>query len=238
MATTSRKPTGKDDPTSGVLSVAENEKRIPAVQSSTSHPGPEPGVVLLLGAPASGKGTQARLVSAALGIPHISMGELLREEQLAGTERGRVARGYMDRGDLAPDDLVVDMVLSHLSAPAAQRGAVLDGFPRTLAQAHVLDDRLAEHGGGVRSAIYLDVPSDVLATQLAGRRVHGDDLGPRSDDRPDVAPNRIQVYLRETQPVIAEYATRGLLRRVDGAGSIDEVHERVMRALGSSRDGS
>ena len=126
-------------------------------------------VVLLLGAPGAGKGTQARFLAESLGIPHVASGDLLREHRQQGTALGKAAQDYMDRGDLVPDDLVVDMIVDRLNRPDAERGALLDGFPRTLPQATALETRLDERGGTVRIAVYVEVPTDVLVERLAGR---------------------------------------------------------------------
>ena len=126
-------------------------------------------VVLLLGAPGAGKGTQARFLAETLGIPHVASGDLLRDHRMRGTELGRGAQVFMDRGDLVPDELVVDMIADRLDQSDAVKGALLDGFPRTLAQAEALEARLAERGGAVRLVVYVDVPTEVLVDRLAGR---------------------------------------------------------------------
>src|SRR5215472_15416593 len=126
-------------------------------------------VVLLLGAPGAGKGTQARYLAQLLDVPHVASGDLLREHRQQGTLLGRLAQAFMDRGDLVPDDLVVSMIIDRLDRGDAVRGALLDGFPRTVAQAKALEARLAERGGSVRVAIYVDVPTAVLVERLAGR---------------------------------------------------------------------
>src|SRR5262245_8737233 len=182
-------------------------------------------VTLIIGAPGEGKGTQARYVSEALGIPHLASGDLLREHRRRGTPLGRTARAYMDRGDLVPDGLVVAMVIERLGRPDAAGGALLDGFPRTLAQAEALDKELAARGGGVRMAVLLDVRPESLVARLSGRRVcigcqstfHvalqplpfdgtcpacGDRLLQRPDDSPSVVARRLGVYQRETAPVV------------------------------------
>ena len=118
-------------------------------------------VVLLLGAPGAGKGTQARFLSATLGVPMVASGDLLREHRQRGTDLGRAAQEFMDRGDLVPDELVVDMIVHRLDAPDAMAGVLLDGFPRNVAQADALEARLAERGGAIRVAVYVDVPTTV-----------------------------------------------------------------------------
>jgi adenylate kinase len=212
-------------------------------------------VVLLLGAPGAGKGTQARFISALLGVPHVASGDLLREHRQHGTALGRTAQAYMDRGELVPDALVIDMVMDRLDRRDATRGALLDGFPRTLAQAEALDRTLAERGGVVRAAIYLDVPKSTLIERLAGRwmcrvcqttyherfnppaqqgvcTACGGELYQRPDDRREVVENRVEVYLRETLPLIDYYRARGVLQTIDGDRPIEEVRARLCAALG------
>jgi adenylate kinase len=217
-------------------------------------------IVLLLGAPGAGKGTQAHFLSALLAIPHVASGDLLREERRAATPLGRAAQEYMDRGDLVPDALVIDMIVGRLERADAARGALLDGFPRTVAQAQALDARLADQGDAVDAALYLDVPRDVLVERLAGRwlcntcqttyhvqfnppaapNVCDHDGGPlyqRADDQRDVVANRVEVYLRETLPVIDYYRTRGVLHAVDGDRAIDRVRAELCHALGGAVHG-
>ncbi|MBV8716164.1 MAG: adenylate kinase [Chloroflexi bacterium] len=211
-------------------------------------------VVLLLGAPGAGKGTQARFLAETLGVPHVASGDLLREHRQRGTSLGRAAQEYMDRGDLVPDVLVVDMIVDRLNERDAARGALLDGFPRTVAQAQALDDRLRRRGGHVRCAIYVDVPTDVLVERLAGRwlcktcqasyheifnppasdgvcdRCDGE-LYQRPDDKRAVVSNRVAVYLRDTLPVVERYARQGVLQRVDGNQSIEAVKAALLQAI-------
>jgi adenylate kinase len=212
-------------------------------------------VVLLLGAPGAGKGTQARFLSETLGIPHVASGDLLREHRRRGTELGQAAQVYMDRGDLVPDRLVIDMVIERLEQCDASRGALLDGFPRTAPQAEALDRTIEQRGGTVRAAVYLDVPKEILVQRLAGRWIcngcqatyHerfsppdqagvcntcGGELYQRADDRREVVENRVEVYLRETLPVIEHYAFRGGLHRVDGNLAIEAVRARLCAAFG------
>jgi adenylate kinase len=212
-------------------------------------------VVLLLGAPGAGKGTQARFLAETLGVPHVASGDLLREHRSRGTALGRMAKEYMDRGDLVPDGLVVDMIASRLDDPDATLGALLDGFPRTLPQAEALERRLDERGGRVRTAIYVEVPTDVLIERLAGRwlcrvcqasyheifnppavagvcSACGGELYQRPDDKREVVSNRVAVYLRDTQPVVERYAAMGVLQRVNGDQSIEEVKAALLEAIG------
>lgn len=210
-------------------------------------------VVLLLGAPGAGKGTQARALAASLGVPTVASGDLLREHRRLGTPLGQAARASMDRGELVPDDLVIAIVMDRLDLPDASRGALLDGFPRTLAQAAGLDARLAERGCRVRAALYLDVPPATLVDRLAGRWVcptcqatyheqfnpsplggHcgqcGGVLHQRPDDRREVVQNRVDVYLRETVPVIQHYEALGVLRRIDGDQPIERIRASLLAA--------
>ena len=212
-------------------------------------------VVLLLGAPGAGKGTQARFLAAMLGAPHVASGDLLREHRRIGTVLGHAAKEYMDRGDLVPDALVVDMILDRLNEPDAVRGALLDGFPRTIAQADALERRLARRGGRVRMAIYIDVPTDELIERLAGRwlcracqasyhavfnpprracvcDVCDGELYQRADDRREVVAQRIAVYLSDTLPVVNRYARKHMLQRIDGNRPIATVRAALAAAIG------
>jgi adenylate kinase len=211
-------------------------------------------VFLLLGAPGAGKGTQARFLAETLGVPHVASGELLRDHRDRGTALGHLAQGYMDRGDLVPDAVVVDMIADRLDQPDAERGALLDGFPRTLPQATALERRLNERGGRIRKAIYVEVPTEVLVERLAGRwmcrvcqtayhqvfnppavagecSACGGELYQRPDDKREVVSNRVAVYLRDTHPVVERYDVAGVLSRVDGDQSIEEVKAALLQAI-------
>ena len=211
-------------------------------------------VVLLLGAPGAGKGTQAHFLAKTLGVPHVASGDLLRENRQAGTVLGRAAQTYMDRGDLVPDTLVVDMIIDRLNRPDAAAGALLDGFPRTVPQAEALDRRLRERGGEIRVAVYIEVPTLSLVERLAGRwmcpgcqatyhqlfnpparaRVCDrckTELYQRPDDKREVVANRVAVYLRDTLPVIEGYEARGVLKRIDGDQSIEAVKHALRAAV-------
>ena len=211
-------------------------------------------VTLMIGAPGAGKGTQARYVRETLGIPHVATGDLLREHRRRGTALGRTARAYMDRGDLVPDELVVQMVIERLEQPDAANGVLLDGFPRTLTQASSLDVELSARGGGVAVALFLDVPPGVLVRRLSGRRMcdgcqstfhvdlHdlpgdgtcpqcGDHLVQRRDDQRSAVARRIAVYLDQTTPVLEHYRSRGLVHRVDGDRPVDEIRADLLNVL-------
>jgi adenylate kinase len=174
--------------------------------------------VALLGPPGSGKGTQAERLRDELGFAWLSTGDLLREARAKGTELGRRAGAYMDRGELIPDDVIVD-VLEHALAEVGYRPILLDGFPRTVAQAEALERDLD-------AVLLIDVPDDVVAERILGRRQG------RADDNPDTVRERLRVYHDETEPLVAHYERQGKLRRVDGARSPDEVHQEVLRRLG------
>jgi adenylate kinase len=212
------------------------------------------GVVLLLGAPGAGKGTQARFLADALGIPHVASGDLLREHRQLGTELGRLAQTYMDRGDLVPDAVVIAIIADRLRKPDAAGGALLDGFPRTVAQAEALEAKLAEGGPSVRAAVYVEVPTQALVDRLAGRWIcrgcqatfHdvfnpptaagmcdacNGELYQRPDDQREVVANRINVYLRDTLPVVDRYAAQGILQRVDGNQPIEAVKAALREAV-------
>jgi adenylate kinase len=182
---------------------------------------PRPQVILMFGGPAAGKGTQASLLGEALGLPHISSGDLLREHQR------RSAKAVMERGDLLPDDVVSEVVFVRLAERDAEKGAVLDGFPRTLSQAKALDAWLERQGGAIGAAFYLEVPRD----QMIERAVSRGEVRHRGDDHADIARRRVDVFLKELPPVLDHYAARGLLHRIDGTQSVDQVHEQIINAF-------
>jgi adenylate kinase len=173
--------------------------------------------IALLGPPGSGKGTQAERLCEELGYTWLSTGDLLREARANGTELGERAGEYMDRGELIPDDVIVKVVEEAL-AGVGDRPILLDGFPRTVAQ--------AELGPGLDVAILIDVPDDVVVERIAGRGQG------RADDNPETVRERLRVYHQETEPLVEHYDKQDKLRRVDGAGSPDEVHQEVLRRLG------
>jgi adenylate kinase len=211
-------------------------------------------IVVVLRAPGSGKGTQALALADAQSTRHIASGDLLRAHRDRGTALGRQTEAAMERGALVPNELVIQMVLAELQQTHASSVAILDGFPRTAAQAMALDVALTERGGRVRSAIFLEVPSAVLVRRLSGRRVCpgcgasynvtanppkrsdtcdrcGGSLVQRSDDRREVVIERIQVYLEQTLPLVDYYDARGLLHRIDGDRPIDEIRAELLNRL-------
>src|SRR5690606_22137156 len=183
--------------------------------------------LLLLGPPGAGKGTQAERLARALGIPQISTGDMLRAAVQAGTEVGRQAKAYMDRGDLVPDEVVIGVAEERLRQPDAQKGFILDGFPRTAAQAEALDGLLERLGVRLERCVALRVSEDELVARLLNRAK----LEGRSDDNEETIRNRMRVYREKTQPLIDHYAARGVLAEVDGEGDVDEVARRIEEAL-------
>ncbi len=214
--------------------------------------------IVLLGPPGAGKGTQAELISEKLGLVHVSSGDLFRENRKLKTELGQLAQSYMDRGELVPDDVTIAMVKERLSRPDCAVGALLDGFPRTPAQADALEKMLNSLGGCVNCVPYISVPADVLIERLSGRwtcraeghvyhqkynppkvagicDVDGSELYQREDDKPATVENRIRVYLAQTSPLIEYYRQRDLLAEIDGQRAIEEVTGDLLAAIEKSR---
>ena len=183
--------------------------------------------LLLLGAPGAGKGTQAERLVRKLGIPQISTGDMLRAAVAAGTEVGRRAQAAMDRGELVSDEIVIGVAEERLSQDDARGGFVLDGFPRTDAQARALDAMLERMGAPLERCVALDVDTEELVRRLLKRA----EIEGRSDDNEETIRNRMRVYRDQTAPLVAYYRERGLLREVDAAGSIDEIEKRIEEAL-------
>jgi adenylate kinase len=210
--------------------------------------------VVIIGAPGAGKGTQAKRLTERFRTPHVSTGDMLREAVAAGTPLGRKAQRYMDQGVLLPDEMMISVVEERLARPDSRSGFVLDGFPRTVAQARALDAALARRGQALDAAVHVTVPRDELVRRLAGRRVCGScgamfhpllspparadvcdrcggTLIQRADDREETVLHRLDVHGRETAPVVHYYRDAGLLREVSGTGTPDEVFERVTASL-------
>ena len=207
--------------------------------------------IIFLGPPGAGKGTQAQIVCQRLGIPQVSTGDMLRAAIAAGTEMGRKAKEYMDQGQLVPDEVVIGIVKDRLADPDCQKGYILDGFPRTVEQAKALSTFAK-----IDVAINLDVPDDVLVKRLSGRRVcplcgapyhvdrlngetvcraDGTPLIQRDDDKAETVLSRLNVYHKQTAPLIEFYEQRGLLRRVDGAQPMEDCFEAILKALGETK---
>ncbi len=216
---------------------------------------PRPLDIVLLGAPGSGKGTQAERIAPAFDVPHISTGDILRAAVKRGTPMGLAAKRYMDAGDLVPDDVVIGIIRDRLGEPDTGGGFMLDGFPRTLEQAAALDDMLTGAGRALGLVLQIDVPEEELVQRLAGRRAcrHcgrgynvvfdpprvegvcdacGGDLFQRDDDNEDTVRNRLAVYRRQTEPLIGYYRDRGVLATVYGGGRTpDQVYADVEKLL-------
>lgn len=183
--------------------------------------------LVLLGAPGSGKGTQATRLKEHLQVPHISTGDLLRAEVAAGSALGLQAKAVMARGDLVSDEILLGMLEDRLSRPDVATGFILDGYPRNLAQADALDQLLARIGQPMGHAVQLEVDTDKLVERLAGRaQAEG-----RADDTPEAVRHRLNVYNQQTAPVIDYYRQHGMLKVVDGEGSMDDVFTRIIEAI-------
>ncbi len=212
--------------------------------------------IILLGPPGAGKGTQAKIISEKKSLPHISSGDIFRENLKNQTELGAQAKGFMDRGELVPDDLTIAMIRERLSRPDCKDGALLDGFPRTPAQAEALDVMLADLGGKVTWAPYINVSAEELIARLTGRwtcrinsahiyniktnppavagvcDIDGGELYQRDDDKPETVKNRIQVYFKQTMPLIEYYRKAGVLLEVDGNQPIGTVGADLLERMG------
>jgi adenylate kinase len=183
--------------------------------------------IVLLGAPGSGKGTQAARMVERLGVPHISTGVLLRNAAKRGTELGLKAKSLTDKGELVPDDIMTDMIEERLSRPDVANGFILDGYPRNLSQAKSLDSMLERLGQPANEAIQIDVDPEQIIKRLAGRA----NKEQRSDDAAEVVRNRMRVYHEQTAPVIDYYEGRGMLTHVLGDGPVEVVLERILSVL-------
>ena len=183
--------------------------------------------IVLLGAPGSGKGTQAALIRKQLDIPHISTGELLRNAVESGTEFGKMAKAVMDRGELVSDDIMLGLLEERFGQDDVKQGFILDGYPRNLVQAEALDSLLARLSLPLDDALQIDVDEEQVIARIAGRAA----LEGRSDDSEETVRNRMKVYATQTAPVIGYYANKGVLTRILGEGTIEEVFQRIIGAL-------
>ena len=183
--------------------------------------------LLLLGPPGAGKGTQAQLLVERLGVPQISTGDMLRAAVAAKSEIGQRAKAFMDAGELVPDEVVIGVAEQRLGQPDAKKGFILDGFPRTAAQADALDRLLPRLGVSLERCVSLQVDEN----QLVGRLLKRAEIEGRPDDNEQTIRTRMQVYKDSTAPLIAYYSARGVLKEVNGAGSVGEVSKRIEQAL-------
>ena len=211
--------------------------------------------IIMLGAPGAGKGTQAKKIAAKYAIPHISTGDIFRANIKNNTELGQKAKTYMDKGELVPDELVVDLIMDRFKEADCANGYVLDGFPRTIPQAEALDRALAEMGQKIDYAINVEVPDENIVNRMSGRRAcvdcgatyHivyaptakegicdkcGGELILRDDDKPETVLKRLGVYHEQTQPLIDYYTEAGVLREVDGTIDINDVFAAIVQILG------
>ncbi|SNR86082.1 Adenylate kinase [Geodermatophilus saharensis] len=189
--------------------------------------------IVLLGPPGAGKGTQAQIIAGELGVPAISTGDIFRANVSGQTELGLEAKVYMDAGDLVPDEITVAMVKDRLAEPDAKAGFLLDGFPRTIAQAEQLRGSLDELGHHLDRVVELVVEEEELVRRLSGRRMLvGGEWVQRDDDRPETVRHRLEVYREQTAPLSGFYDGEGLLSRIDAIGTVEEVTARVLTALG------
>ncbi|HEX3240073.1 MAG TPA: adenylate kinase [Solirubrobacterales bacterium] len=214
--------------------------------------------LVLLGPPGSGKGTQAERLKEDLRLPYYATGDILRAAVRDETELGRIAKGYMDAGDLVPDEVMVGVIIEALDSDAARDGFILDGFPRTTPQAEALDAKLEELGRGVTAVLLIDVSDDEVVRRLGGRRtcaenghvfhidfnpperegvcdIDGSELITRDDDNPATIRNRLDQYHEKTEPLVDYYDQRSVLRRLDGEKEPDEVTEEIRRTLATMR---
>jgi adenylate kinase len=214
--------------------------------------------LILFGPPGAGKGTQAERLQVDFQLPFISTGEMLRRNVREETDLGKEAKSYMDAGDLVPDELIVAMAAERLQEEDAEDGFILDGFPRTLAQAEALDKQLAKMGRRITAALLIDVPDEEVIRRLSGRRMcvknghnyhvefdppkhegvcdqDGSRLVQRDDDKPEVIENRLRVYHEQTEPLVEYYDERGLLRRIDGTRPATEVHDHIRAVIATLR---
>ena len=212
--------------------------------------------IIMLGAPGAGKGTQAKMIAEKYNIPHISTGDIFRANIKNGTELGKKAKSYMDKGQLVPDELTLDLIMDRFKEDDCKNGYVLDGFPRTIPQAEALDTALKANGEKVDFAIDVDVPDENIVKRMGGRRAcvncgatyHivysptkvegkcdkcGEELIVRDDDKPETVLSRLEVYHNQTQPLIDYYNKQGILKNVDGTVDMKDVFKAIVDILGA-----
>jgi adenylate kinase len=214
--------------------------------------------LILMGPPGAGKGTQAARLQDDFQLPYIATGDMLRANVKEGTDLGKEAKDYMDKGDLVPDEVIVKMAAERLQEEDARDGFILDGFPRTEHQAKALDKQLSDLGRHVTAALLIDVPDEEVIRRLSGRRVcvkaghnyhvefdppkregvcdqDGSRLEQRDDDKPEVIKNRLKVYHEQTEPVASYYDDQGVLRRIDGTRDAADVHDHIRAVIATLR---
>jgi len=210
--------------------------------------------LILLGPPGAGKGTQAALLTEDFGLPHISTGDILRAAVEAGSELGRHAQEFMDKGELVPDAVVIGVIVERLADDDARDGFLLDGFPRTIEQAGALGQQLDAHERRLTAVLLLDAPDELVVTRISGRRkcrkeghlyhvefdppkhagrcdIDGSELEQRDDDREETVRHRLEVYTKQTAPLVAYYADEGILIGIDATGPVEEITERALAGL-------
>ena len=211
--------------------------------------------IIMLGAPGAGKGTQAKMIADKYSVPHISTGDIFRANIKNGTELGMEAKKYMDQGQLVPDELTVKILLDRVAQDDCQNGYVLDGFPRTIPQANVLDEALSKLGEKIDFAVNVDVPDENIIRRMGGRRAcvscgatyHIEHVPPkaegicdrcnselilRDDDKPETVKNRLEIYHEQTKPLIEFYEAKGVLKNVDGTVDMKDVFAAIVSILG------
>ena len=210
--------------------------------------------IVLIGPPGAGKGTQAKILSETIKLAHVSSGDLFRENLKKETELGRLAKSFMDKGELVPDDVTISMIRDRISRPDCQTGAILDGFPRTPAQAEALEKMLAEFGSEVNAVPFISASEGILVERASGRwtcreqghiyherfsppkqagvcDVDGSELYQRDDDKAETVARRIHVYLEQTMPLVDYYRSRGKLIEIDGTQAVEKVTSELLAAL-------
>jgi len=214
--------------------------------------------LILLGPPGAGKGTQAERIVGDFDLPYYATGDILRAAVKEGSELGKEAKGYMDKGDLVPDDLICRVIMERVDSPEAADGFLLDGFPRTIGQAETLANALERRGRSLTAALLVEAPDETVLQRLSGRRVctknghnyhvdfdppkregvcdqDGSKLVQRDDDKPETVKHRLEVYHDQTQPLIEHYEDQGLLKRFDGTRAPDEVHNHIRATIATMR---
>jgi len=184
--------------------------------------------ILILGAPGSGKGTQGKILAERLGLPKITTGDLIRSAMKDGTPLGLEAKKFYDEGKLVPDSVILGMIKDELDRPEAKQGAIFDGFPRTAAQAELVDKTLGQRGQRLNHILLMDVTEEELVRRMQARaQIEG-----RTDDAPEAIATRLQIYQRDTAPLIAHYAQRGIVHRVPGTGTVETIAGEIKRIIG------